>query len=81
MKSYYNNTEPVISITFLAKVILFITTVQPQLVNISVIFCQDPVIHHCSVHLDLRREDNRLGTVILFVVTPVAFLLYQFVVT
>jgi hypothetical protein len=34
MKSYYNNIEPVISIIFLAKVILFIIAVQPQLVNI-----------------------------------------------
>jgi hypothetical protein len=34
------------------------------------------VIHHCSVHLDLIRGNHRLGTVILFVVTPVAFILY-----
>ncbi|MDW0315494.1 MAG: hypothetical protein QN716_08980, partial [Nitrososphaeraceae archaeon] len=42
---------------------------------LSVLLCHDPVINHCSVHLDLIRGDNRLGTVILFVVTPVAFIL------
>jgi hypothetical protein len=82
MKSYYNRIEPVISITFLAKVNFiynYCATTAGQ--YYQSFFCQDPVIHHCSVHLDLRGEDNRLGTVILFVVTPVALILYQFVVT
>lgn len=80
-ESYCNSIEPVIPITFLAQVILFTTTLLPQLANIintSLSWSCDQPLFGSSWP---NKGDNRLGTVILFVVTPVAFILYHFVVT